>query len=62
MDIAKDPIKLNKKLDLIFSSNTLEHIDLKSVNLVVEYCAKNLNNGGKLVLIGPNFKYSYKDY
>lgn len=53
---------MDKKIDLIFSSNTLEHIDLNSVNLVLEQCAKILKKGGKLVLVGPNFKYSYKNY
>ena len=51
------------KFDFIFCSNFLEHIPNK-VNL--ESFLKSLRNllsdNGLLVIMGPNFKYSYKNY
>jgi 2-polyprenyl-3-methyl-5-hydroxy-6-metoxy-1,4-benzoquinol methylase len=62
IDLTKNKLDFNVKFDLIFSSNMLEHIDLGSVHSVVEQMEMLLDDHGSLVLVGPNFKTSYKHY
>lgn len=49
-------------LDVVFSSNLFEHLDdaaLDQTMLGIKRCMKKT---GKLILIGPNFRYAYKSY
>lgn len=62
IDLTKNNLDFNVKFDLIFSSNTLEHIDLTSVHSVIEKIGQLLETHGSLVLIGPNFQTAYKHY
>ena len=62
LDLNEHNISLNLKFDLIFSSNTLEHMNLDAIIRVIRSFESLLNENGKLVLIGPNFKFSYKNY
>jgi 2-polyprenyl-3-methyl-5-hydroxy-6-metoxy-1,4-benzoquinol methylase len=62
IDLSKNDLDLNVKFDFIFSSNTLEHIDLTSIHSVIEQIEMLLEDQGSLVLIGPNFKTAYKHY
>lgn len=53
----------NRLFDAIFMSNLLEH--LGSPNEVQEVFEKSfslLNRGGKIGVLGPNFKYAYREY
>ena len=62
IDLTKNKLNFNIKFNLIFSSNMLEHIDLRSVHSVIKQMEMLLDDNGVLVLIGPNFKTSYKHY
>jgi SAM-dependent methyltransferase len=46
----------------IFASNFLEHLSNDDANLFLENASRVLTDKGKLILIQPNFKYSYKSY
>ena len=49
--------------DLIFISNVLEHLPSQfDVNEFLVHARKKLRTGGKIIVIGPNFKYCYKEY
>ncbi|MEC4881918.1 MAG: methyltransferase domain-containing protein [Scytonema sp. PMC 1070.18] len=54
---------LNQQFDQIFVSNFFEHLQSKEELMdVLGFCYKHLNPGGSLLIIQPNFKYSYKEY
>lgn len=45
-------------LDVVFSSNFLEHLQSKTqIQQVIEQAYKSLRLGGRLILVGPNIKY-----
>lgn len=49
--------------DLVFISNFLEHLD--SQEQVAEFLGKMsraLKKGGSIVIMGPNYKYAYREY
>jgi SAM-dependent methyltransferase len=49
--------------DAIFVSNFFEHLRSKEELIqVLSFCMKRLKPGGKLLIIQPNFKYSFKEY
>ncbi len=52
----------NKKFDVVFSSNLFEHLKRKDFEKTIIEIKKILKKNGKLILIQPNFKYSYKEY
>jgi SAM-dependent methyltransferase len=61
-DVLSVPLKENY-FDLVFISNFLEH--LHSQEEVADFLTKMygvLAEGGKIVIMGPNFKYVYKQY
>lgn len=62
INLSENNLDFDVKFDFIFSSNTLEHIDLTSVHSVIEQMEMLLEDHGSLVLIGPNFKTVYKHY
>lgn len=49
-------------LDVVFSSNLLEHLDSNELDMTFKALIKRMKKNSKLILIGPNFKYAYKDY
>ena len=66
LDILDD---INEKLvpfayfDAIFVSNFFEHLRSKEELIqVLSFCFDRLRSGGKLLVIQPNFKYSYREY
>ena len=60
---AQDRERLEIKPDLIFVSNFFEHLSSKEELIeILIFCFQLLNPGGKLLIIQPNFKYSYKEY
>ncbi len=49
--------------DRIFISNFFEHLRNKEELLeIISFCFDALKSGGSLLIIQPNFKYSYKEY
>jgi SAM-dependent methyltransferase len=49
--------------DAIFVSNFFEHLRSKEELIqVLSFCFDRLRRGGKLLVIQPNFKYSYREY
>ncbi len=54
---------LNKRFDRIFISNFFEHLRNKEELIeVLVFCFNCLKPGGSLLVIQPNFKYSFKEY
>lgn len=56
----------DKKADVVFMSNFLEHLtDKRSLLLVLEACHRALRQGGRVIVLQPNIKYvghAYWDY
>lgn len=49
--------------DAVFISNFLEHLhSQEEVSFFLDRMYKSLKPGGKIAIIGPNFKYCYKQY
>ena len=48
--------------DVVLASNVLEHFAPDVAAAVVRGIARVLRRGGRLVLIQPNFRYSYRQY
>ena len=49
--------------DTIFVSNFFEHLrSQEELIQVLSFCFNRLKPGGKLLIIQPNFKYSYREY
>jgi SAM-dependent methyltransferase len=49
--------------DAVFMSNFLEHCRSRDVMLAVLHAATDvLKPGGRLLVLGPNFRYCYKEY
>ena len=49
--------------DLVFASNVLEHLpDQQAVNAFLRRAREVLAPGGRVIVMGPNFKYCAKDY
>lgn len=52
-----------EQFDRIFISNFFEHLRNKEELVeIISFCFDSLNTGGSLLVIQPNFKYSYKEY
>lgn len=52
-----------KCFDVIFISNFFEHLENKKELIeILIFCWEHLKPGGSLLVIQPNFKYSYKEY
>ncbi len=47
---------------IVFASNLFEHLNDKDLNIIIEKVLYCLNSSGRLILIQPNYKYSYRDY
>ena len=53
----------NKQVDCIFVSNFFEHLQSKEdLVSVLAFCFDCLKANGSLLIIQPNFKYSYREY
>lgn len=52
-----------EQFDRIFISNFFEHLRSKEELIqIISFCFEALKPGGSLLVIQPNFKYSYKEY
>lgn len=52
----------NGFFDVIFSSNLLEHLSIDEILLTLNEFNRIVKNGGNVIIISPNFKYSYRVY
>lgn len=58
-----DQEKVDQEFDVIFVSNFFEHLASKEELVeVLAFCFHFLKPSGSLLIIQPNFKYSYKEY
>ena len=71
--INKDVVFINKPassleaipantLDVVFSSNLFEHLDRAQLDETMRAVNKRIKKNGTLILVGPNFRYAYRDY
>ena len=59
----EDQNLISHKFDIIFISNFFEHLRNKEELIeILKFCFEHLNSGGSLLVIQPNFKYSFKEY
>ena len=62
-DCKKISVIGDNSIDIVFSSNFLEHLsDKEEVFATLKEAHRILKQGGKLILMGPNIKYLAKDY
>ncbi|ALF53611.1 methyltransferase domain protein [Nostoc piscinale CENA21] len=55
--------RIKTSFDRIFISNFFEHLNNKEELIeILLFCFKYLNPGGSILIIQPNFKYSFKEY
>jgi ubiquinone/menaquinone biosynthesis C-methylase UbiE len=52
----------NESVDVVHASNLFEHFDDEELEKVVKEIKRVLKPEGRLILIQPNFKYSYRSY
>ena len=53
----------SESLDVVFSSNFIEHLpDKAAVELTLKEAHRTLKVGGKIVLLGPNIRFVTSDY
>jgi SAM-dependent methyltransferase len=52
----------DRSIDSVFASNLVEHLDVEDVRTMVGEIRRVLKEGGRLVLIQPNFRISSKRY
>jgi SAM-dependent methyltransferase len=48
--------------DLVFASNLFEHLTREELANTLSSVWRALRDGGKLLIIQPNFKYCYRNY
>lgn len=62
-DAAKLPHRFNNRVDVVFISNLLEHLESKEKILkVLEQCHKVLKQGGKILILQPNIDLVKEKY
>lgn len=49
-------------VDVVFSSNLLEHLDRIQLDQTMTGIKRAIKKGGVLILIGPNYRYAYREY
>lgn len=52
----------NISVDVVFASNLLEHLSDEELALTMTEIKRVLKNGGRLILMQPNYRLSYKTY
>jgi SAM-dependent methyltransferase len=71
--IEQDVIFINKpstsiqsiptnSLDVVFSSNLMEHLDRDELDQTMKGIKRAMKTQGTLILVGPNFRYAYREY
>jgi SAM-dependent methyltransferase len=60
---SKDLSKINSNsVDVVFISNFLEHLSREEIILTLQQVTYILRQGGKLLILQPNYRFCYKDY
>lgn len=49
-------------VNVVFASNLFEHLDHTEIDDSLREAKRVLVSGGKLIVIQPNFRYSYREY
>jgi SAM-dependent methyltransferase len=49
-------------VDVVFASNFVEHLEVDAVRRVLAEAMRVLRSGGRLILVQPNFRTSFKRY
>lgn len=49
-------------IDVVFSSNLLEHLDDSELSKAVMEVSRITRNGARVILIQPNYRYAYREY
>jgi len=52
----------DNSLDVVFSSNLLEHLDRDQFDKTMKELSRCLNKNGIMIAIQPNYRYAYKNY
>lgn len=52
----------DSEVDVVFSSNLLEHLERKEIVKTIREVHRVLKKGGRFLLLVPNYKYAYRDY
>lgn len=52
----------NNSVGLVFSSNFLEHLNWSEIERVTFQVGRILSEGGRWIILQPNFKYAYRSY
>jgi ubiquinone/menaquinone biosynthesis C-methylase UbiE len=52
----------SESVDMVFASNLFEHLTQEQIIEILAETSRILNNNGRLVLVQPNFRTSYKRY
>ena len=52
----------SNSVDLVFSSNLLEHLDNEELSKCMQEVKRVLKNGGLFITMQPNYRLSYKTY
>ncbi len=53
---------VDNSLDLVFASNFVEHLEFKELEKYMVVILSKLKPNGKLILLQPNYRLSYKEY
>lgn len=56
------PCLASESLDVVFSSNLLEHLTHEELGLTFKEFGRILRKNGRVILLSPNYKYCYRDY
>ncbi|MBS3153260.1 class I SAM-dependent methyltransferase [Candidatus Woesearchaeota archaeon] len=52
----------NNSFDVVFSSNLFEHLTQEEAKKTLREVFRVLKSDGRIIVVQPNFRYSYKDY
>jgi ubiquinone/menaquinone biosynthesis C-methylase UbiE len=52
----------DESVDVLFASNLLEHLDDNELKSALNEFSRILKKGSRVILMQPNFRYSYKEY
>jgi SAM-dependent methyltransferase len=61
-DATKMDFLEDSSIDTVFASNFLEHLDWRQLETLMSELLRVLKPNGKVMIMQPNFKHSYKQY
>ncbi len=63
LDVSKDLGRVGAgAFDVVLASNVIEHFDRDAAAGLVDGIASALKDGGRLLVIQPNFRYAFREY